>query len=45
MEQIISIINSIACAFQWILLNFTNNFFIEHLRATSSECPSLALHS
>ena len=45
MEQIISIINSIARAFQWILLNFTNNFFIEHLRVTSSECPSLALHS
>ena len=45
MEQIIYIINCIARAFQWILLNFTDNFFIEHLRATSSKCPSLALHS
>ena len=45
MEQIISIIYSIVCAFQWILLNFTDNFFIENLQATSSECPSLALHS
>ena len=45
MEEIMSIIYFIVCAFQWILLNFTDYFFIEHLRATSSECPSLALHS